>query len=83
MQYEKKKNFLKEREKNVQFYTFFPSLWKYVYFLWERGGLTSLCLFIGFHKPESDNWSTYTDDMDKEAEEKLLEIAIFYNTATS
>ena len=30
----------------------FFTRWKYVYFLWERGGLTSLCLFIGFHKLE-------------------------------
>lgn len=49
MQYEK---IFSRRKKIVEFLYIVLTWWKYVYFLCERGGLTSLCLFIGFHKPE-------------------------------
>lgn len=48
MQYEK--NILEERkEKKIVEFLYFSLAKKNV---WEKGGLTSLCLFIGFHKPE-------------------------------
>lgn len=53
-----------------------------MYILYEKEVVLRAYVYSSDFINRRDNWSTYTEDVDKaRGKKKVLEIAIFYNTA--